>query len=95
MKILIRNLSPFTTEAKLQELLSQFGAVQYCNLVLDKDTGGSKGFAFAEMPKVGEAKAAIKALNNRDLDGARLRVKRAQDNKQASNISAPDGENRA
>ena len=87
MKILIRNLSALTTEAKLRDLLTPFGAVQYCNLVLDKETGLSKGFGFAEMPKAGEAKAAIKALNNTDLDGMRIRVKRAQDNKQASNIS--------
>ena len=86
MKILIRNLAQGTTEESLKDLFTPFGAVQYCNLVLEKDTGRSKGFGFVEMPKPGEAKAAIKALNNMNVDGQRIRVKRAEVPKQASNI---------
>jgi RNA recognition motif-containing protein len=46
---------------------------------MDKATGESKGFAFVEMPKVGEAKVAIKTLNGSDVDGSIIRVKKAED----------------
>ena len=78
MKILVRNLSRETTEAELLALFREYGAVQYCTLVLDKATGKSKGFAFVEMPRAGEAKAAIKGLNARDIGGNRIRVKKAE-----------------
>ena len=64
MKLLVRNLATATTEEKLQSLFSKHGSVQSCNLVLDKETGKSKGFGFVEMPKVGEAKTAIKKSIN-------------------------------
>ena len=79
MKLLIRNLARDTTEAQLKVLFEKYGAVQYCNLVLDKVTGGSKGFAFVEMPKPGEAKAAMKNLNNKEIAGYKIRVKKAED----------------
>lgn len=78
MKLLIRNLARVTTEADLQTLFAAFGRVQFCNLVMDKKTGGSKGFAFVEMPKPGEAKAAMKSLNGKVVDGSKIRVKHAQ-----------------
>jgi RNA recognition motif-containing protein len=77
MKLLIRNLARQSTEAELRALFEAVGAVQSCKLVLDKKSGGSKGFAFVEMPKPGEAKAAVKLLNGKALDGNILRVKRA------------------
>lgn len=81
MKLLIRNLARSVTEQELQNLFEQYGAVQACNLVLDKATGESKGFGFVEMPKPGEAKAAMKNLNSQDLAGSKIRVKRAEDKK--------------
>ena len=80
MKILIRNLDRSTTEEELKTLFLQYGNVQYCNLVCDKDNGGSKGFAFVEMPKPGEAKAAIKNLNNQQVGSQKIRVKKAENN---------------
>jgi RNA recognition motif-containing protein len=77
MKILVRNLSRNTTEADLLALFQAYGDIQYCKLMLDKHTGKSKGFGFVEMPRAGEAKAAIKELNAREIDGQRIRVKRA------------------
>ncbi len=76
MKLLIRNLTRNTTEQELRELFSPFGAIQSCTLVLDKETGISKGFGFIEMPKMGEAKQAIKNLNGSDLKGSKIRVKK-------------------
>lgn len=78
MKLLIRNLSRTTSEKTLSALFSEYGAVQSCNLVMDQATGKSKGFAFIEMPKVGEAKVAISTLNNSELEGSKIRVKKAQ-----------------
>jgi RNA recognition motif-containing protein len=77
MKIMVRNLSRETTEAALLALFREYGDVQYCKLVMDRATGKSKGFGFVEMPRAGEAKAAIKRLNARTIDGIKIRVKKA------------------
>lgn len=79
MKLLIRNLDRLTTELELKNLFQEFGTVQSCNLVMDIDRGESKGFGFVEMPKVGEAKAAIKNLNNKTIGSNKIRVKKAED----------------
>lgn len=78
MKILVRNLSRETTEQDVLDMLQTYGAVQYCKLVIDHGTGKSKGFGFAEMPRAGEAKAAIKQLNGREVHGNKIRVKKAE-----------------
>lgn len=78
MKLIIRNLHRDTTEAQLRSLFETYGDVQSCKLVMDKDTGGSKGFGFVEMPKQGDAKAAMKNLNQKDIDGSKVRVKKAE-----------------
>jgi RNA recognition motif-containing protein len=77
MKLLVRNLSRSTKEAELASFFEAFGTVQYCNLVLDKKTNTSKGFAYVEMPKTGEAKAAMKSLNGEEIDSCKIRVKKA------------------
>ena len=77
MKLLIRNLARTTTEAELRALFEAHGRVQSCTLVMDKQTGGSKGFGFVEMPGLGEAKAAVKTLNGKDVGGSKIRVKKA------------------
>ena len=79
MKLLIRNLDRLTTEEELKRMFQEFGSVQFCNLVIDRDTGASKCFAFIEMPKSGEAKAAIKNLNNKTIGGIKIRVKKAEE----------------
>lgn len=77
MKLLVRNMARNTSETELKALFESYGTVQSCSLVLDPKSGGSKGFAFIEMPKTGEAKAAVKNLNGKDVDGQRIRVKKA------------------
>jgi RNA recognition motif-containing protein len=79
MKLLIRNLSRGTTEEELKVLFEEYGTVQSCDLVLDKTTGGSKGFAFVEMPKPGEAKVAMKNMNNKTVASNIIRVKKSED----------------
>ena len=80
MKLIIRNLDRSTTEEEVKTLFQGYGTVQSCDLVSDKTTGGSKGFAFVEMPKAGEAKAAMKNLNNTIVAKNKIRVKRAVSN---------------
>ena len=77
MKLLIRNLLRTTTESELKAEFEAFGNVQSCTLIKDKETGDSKGFGFIEMPKVGEAKAAMKNINGKNIGGNKVRVKKA------------------
>lgn len=78
MKLIIRNLARSTTVEEVKALFQEYGTVQSCDLVSDKTTGGSKGFAFVEMPKPGEAKAAMKNLNSMTVASNKIRVKRAE-----------------
>lgn len=78
MKLLVRNLARSTSEENLKAMFESFGAVQSCSLVLDQKSGSSKGFAFVEMPKPGDAKAAAKNLNGKDVDGHKIRVKKTE-----------------
>lgn len=94
MKILVRNLSRETTEAELLALFEAYGAVQYCKVVMDKATGKSKGFGFVEMPRAGEAKAAIKELNARDIGGNKIRVKKAEKSEEGSVGKDPEAPGR-
>ena len=77
MKLIIRNLARSTTQEEVKDLFEKYATVQSCNLVIDETTGGSKGFAFVEIPKSGEAKAAMKNLNYMTIAGSRIRVKKA------------------
>jgi len=81
MKLLVRNLDRITTEKELEELFQEFGKVQSCDLVIDKVSGESKGFGFVEMPMVGEAKNAMKSLNNKTVGDSKIRVKKAGEKK--------------
>jgi len=92
LKILIRNLARDVSREELQALFEAHGRVQSCTIVMDSVTGGSKGFGFANMPVPHEAKAAIRALNNLELRGSRLRVKKAE---ALAKATAEDAESQA
>ncbi|MCQ8877790.1 MULTISPECIES: RNA recognition motif domain-containing protein [Pseudoalteromonas] len=77
MKLLVRNLARTTTEQDIRTLFTAHGKVAECTLVLDKETGKSKGFAFVEMPIEADAASAIKALNQSNVDKNKIRVKLA------------------
>lgn len=78
MKLLVRNLATSTSQSALEKLFSPHGTLQSCTIVLDDETGKSKGFGFVEMPNAGQAKAAMKSLNGMKLHGSIIRVKKAQ-----------------
>jgi RNA recognition motif-containing protein len=85
MKLLVRNLARSTTVKELTDLFEVFGKVQSCNLVMDEVSGVSKGFGFIEMPKAGEAKIALKNLNNKTVGSNKIRVKKAEEKKIETN----------
>lgn len=85
MKIIIRGLSRLTTEQQILALLKPYGLVHYFHLVMDPNTKNSKGFGFAFMPNVAQAKAAIKNLNGIEVDGQKIRVKKAEEKKTEQN----------
>jgi cold-inducible RNA-binding protein len=74
----VGNLPHSTTEPQLRTLFEAHGAVERVNIVMDKETGRSKGFAFVEMTDTGEANKACLALSGSDLGGRSLRVNEAK-----------------
>lgn len=78
MKLYVGNLSYDTTEDSINAKFSDFGAVESANLIVDRDSGRSKGFAFVEMTNNDEAKAAIQALDGSEFDGRNIKVSEAK-----------------
>jgi RNA recognition motif-containing protein len=76
--IFVGNLDFGATEASIRTLFERYGSVERVNLITDRDTGRSRGFAFVEMPDSAEADRAITALNGSDLDGRSLNVNEAR-----------------
>lgn len=79
MNILVRNLERSVTEAELLELFKPFGKIESAVVVMDTETGKSKGFGFVEMPNGREAIKAIKGLNTLKVKGMGIRVKSVED----------------
>jgi uncharacterized membrane protein YgcG len=77
-KLYVGNLPYSITDAKLEELFSQFGNVRSAQVVKDRDTGRSKGFGFVEMEDSNDANSAINALNEKEHDGRPLTVNEAR-----------------
>jgi cold-inducible RNA-binding protein len=81
-RLFVGNLSFQTTEESLATLFQQGGwNVASISVVTDRDTGRSRGFAFAEMNSDADAAAAMKALDGTQLDGRALRVNEAEERK--------------
>ena len=79
MKLYVGNL-PFTsTESELREVFGRHGSVGSVNVITDRETGRSRGFAFVEMDDAAAADDAIRALDGTDLGGRSLRVNEAHD----------------
>ena len=78
MDIYVGNL-PFTaTEDEITELFSPYGTVERVKIVMDRETGRPRGFAFVTMAEVAGANAAIAALNDQDYQGRALRINAAE-----------------
>ena len=85
MRIFVANISFTTMEEELERLFEPYGSVDRAQIITDRDTGRSRGFAFVEMPDTTQAQAAIEGLNGTSLGGRPLTVNEAR---------AREGENR-
>ena len=77
-KLYVGNLSFDTSESDLRRLFEPFGTVASCNLIMDKMTGKSRGFAFVELSSPAEASKAIAEMNGKDVSGRALTVNEAK-----------------
>ena len=77
-KLYVGNLTYGVTDRELEQLFAAHGTVQSAQVIMDRDTGRSKGFGFVEMGSDQEAQAAIAALSGKDMNGRALTVNEAK-----------------
>ncbi len=77
-KLYVGNLAYGVNDADLQQMFAAHGSVTSAQVIMDRDTGRSKGFGFVEMGSDQEAQAAISALNGQQVDGRSLTVNEAR-----------------
>ena len=78
MKLYVGNLAFSTTDADLREAFSQFGTVTDSVVIMDRETGRSRGFGFIEISDDNAAREAISGMDGKDLDGRNLKVNEAR-----------------
>jgi len=78
MRLYVGNLSYNIGNQQLEELFAPFGQVKSAQVVMDRDTGRSKGFGFVEFVDANQARAAIEGLNLKEVDGRSLTVNEAR-----------------
>jgi RNA recognition motif-containing protein len=83
-KLYVGNLSYSTSETGLQTMFAQAGEVKSVQIIKDRDTGRSKGFAFVEMGTQEEAEKAITMFNGKEVDGRALKVNIARPREERS-----------
>jgi RNA recognition motif-containing protein len=77
-KLYVGNLTYGVTDSTLLQMFEPHGTVQSAQIIMDRETGRSKGFGFVEMGSDQEAQAAIAALNGKEVDGRSLTVNEAK-----------------
>ena len=77
-KLYVGNLTYGVTDSTLEQMFTAHGTVESAQVIMDRDTGRSKGFGFVEMKTDQEAQAAIAALNGKDVEGRALTVNEAR-----------------
>ncbi|OGK98155.1 MAG: hypothetical protein A3E31_18230 [Candidatus Rokubacteria bacterium RIFCSPHIGHO2_12_FULL_73_22] len=77
-KLFIGGLPFSTSSDRLRELFAQAGGVESATVVMEQDTGRSRGFGFVEMTTAEEADAAVKKFNGQEMDGRTLKVELAK-----------------
>ncbi len=78
MNLFVGNLSFEVTQSDLEGMFSSLGQVSSAKVMMDRETGRSRGFAFVEMPNDSEARSAIQSLNGKDLKGRKINVNEAR-----------------
>lgn len=94
MNIFIAGLSYSISDADLEELFTEYGEVTSARVVMDRETGRSKGFGFVEMTEDEAGNAAIAALNEAEVDGRKLAVSVARPREEGARRSFNGGGNR-
>lgn len=94
MNIYVSNLNYRTENESLQELFEQYGEVTSANIIMDRETGRSRGFGFIDMPNDTEGQSAIDALNETDFDGKTINVTVARPRTERSSGGYNGGGNR-
>ncbi len=84
MNLFVAKLSPAASGQDLEELFSEFGEVVSAKVIMDKETGNSKGYGFVEMKNDEEARSAMNALNDTEVDGKQIVVKEAKPREEQS-----------
>ena len=82
MNIYVGNLSYGMSEDELRDAFGAFGEVSSVKILMDRETGRSRGFGFVEMPNQSEAETAITQLNGKDVGGRALRINEARPKEQ-------------
>jgi cold-inducible RNA-binding protein len=77
-KLYVGNLAYSVTDENLQQRFGEFGTVTSAKVMMDRDTGRSKGFGFVEMGSAQEAEASIRGLNGQSIDGRAIVVNEAR-----------------
>ena len=90
-RLYVGNLSYEATNNSLEELFAPFGDVRSAQVIMDRDTGRSKGFGFVEMPDDNAARSAIEALNDQEHQGRRLAVNEAKPREERSGSGGGGG----
>ena len=85
MNIYVSNLSFNTSDVELNELFSKFGTVSSAKVIMDRESGRSRGFGFVEMPSTEEGKEAMLGLNNKEVEGRAMSVSVAREREERSN----------
>ncbi|CAI9677821.1 RNA-binding protein [Elizabethkingia anophelis] len=78
MNIFISNINYSVKESQLEELFASYGAIQSAKIIMDRETGRSRGFGFVEMLNNDEANTAIESLNGALFQGKNLNVSEAR-----------------
>lgn len=78
MKLYVGNLSYGVTNQSLEDLFAEYGSVRSAQVIMDRDTGRSKGFGFVEMNDANAGREAIKGLSDKEFDGRPLTVNEAR-----------------
>lgn len=94
MNIYVSNLNYRTENESLQELFEQYGEVSSANIIMDRETGRSRGFGFIDMPNDTEGQSAIDALNETEFDGKTINVTVARPRTERSSGGYNGGGNR-
>lgn len=90
-KLYVGNLNYTTTESRVSELFAEVGEVVSTDLIIDRYSGRSKGFAFVEMAEQSAAQQAIEKLNGQEVDGREIKVAEARPRRPRRNDSYGGG----